>query len=132
MKRLNRRAKKYLRLVARRLPLHNRVRRAYLNALYRDVMEYLKANPWSDTDALFRAFGTPEQISAAFVSEMPPRDLDALVHTRRIVLWIVGISAAVAVLLLAGTVTFLAVRNRQDMDGRIVLTTASCQRGTLL
>ena len=122
MKRLDRRAASYCRRVAGKLPFGGRRKREYLRSLRADVRGYLSNHPWAEPEELAEAFGTPERIAAAFLSEMDDAELYRRVHLRRRVIRLVLLGLGLALLLLTAALAYMILRNRQDMDGHFIVT----------
>ena len=125
MKQLERRARQYCRRVAKKLPFGGEKRKRYLESLQQDVNGYLSDHPWADAEELARVFGQPEQIAVAFVSEMSYAEINARFRARNRALWIVSGAVALAMLLLAAMIVYMIIRNRQDMNGHLVVTAAA-------
>ena len=122
MKRLERRAAGYCRAVARALPFSGRRKRDYLENLRSDVLGYLASHPWADRDELTEQFGAPEDIASAFVAEMSYPEINRRFRARNRVVRLVLLALGIALLALAGMIVYLILRNRQDMDGHLVVT----------
>lgn len=132
VKRLEQRAKRYCRHVARALPFGGAKKRGYLAAIKQDVLRYLSEHPWDGEEKLREVFGSPEQIAAAFVSEMPYEEINNRFRARNRALFIVSVAVILALLLLVGMIVYLIIRNQQDMDGYFVVTSAVSGRRSLL
>lgn len=125
MKRLERSASAYCRQVAKKLPFGGAKRRSYLLSLRQDALGYLSTHPWAEPAELREVFGSPEQIAVAFVSEMSYEEINDRFRARNRVLFLVSAAVVLSLLLLGAMIVYLIVRNRQDMDGHMIVTAAN-------
>lgn len=122
MKQLEKVANAYCKTVAAAIPVHGKKRTEYLRNLRQDAMDYLSTHPWSKADDLCKRFGTPEDISIAFVSEMSMDEINERFRARNRVIKIAMAVAVLALLLLLGAIIWMLIRNHQDMSGYLVVT----------
>ena len=132
MKRLDRRAAAYCRRVAKALPFGGPRKRDYLERLRGDVRSWLSTHPWAEEGELAETFGSPEQIAAAFLSEMPYEELNARIRARKRVVRLVLLALGLALLLVIAALVYMILRNRQDMDGHFIVTQALLGRRSVL
>ena len=132
MKQLDQRAAAYCRRIGRKLPFGGQRKQDYLQSLQEDVGRYLSAHPWAKPEELAEAFGTPEQIAVAFLSEMDDKEIYLRISARKRVVRLVFSGLVLALLLLSAALVYMILRNEQDMDGHFIITQAcGCLQGRI-
>jgi len=122
MKQLERRAAAYCRRIRRKLPFGGQRKRDYLQSLQEDVCRYLSAHPWAKSGDLTEAFGSPEQIAVAFLSEMDDEEIYRRISVRKRVIRLLILGLWLAIGMLAAALFYMILRNQQDMDGHFIVT----------
>lgn len=89
--------KKYVCAVSSFLPCSGKTKKPWLDAIRAQVEDYIAQG--GDPAALAERFGTPQQVAAAYVDEMPTAELLAQLHIRRRVVTTVVLAVYVGVLL---------------------------------
>ena len=132
MKQLDRRAAAYCRRIGRKLPFGGQRKQDYLQSLQEDVGRYLSAHPWAKPEELAEAFGSPEQIAVAFLSEMDDEEIYRRISARKRVVRLVFSGLVLALLLLSAALVYMILRNEHDMDGHFIITQAwGCLQGRI-
>ena len=103
--------RRYYRSIASLLPCSGKQKRLILRSAKDNITSYLLDHPEADFAQIRQHFGTPEEIAAAFVSDMDmPGLLSALRVRKRIFLSV--IATLIAALLLWGTGVAIAVADQ--------------------
>lgn len=115
--------KQYFRQVKRLLPVFKRQRRTYLEQLHSDVTAYLFLHPETDLKTLQERFGTPEEIAASFLDEMPTEKIIHKFHLWKRVISVMVFSLALVFTLLFLTLYGIIITNHRNANGYIKVIT---------
>ncbi len=89
-------AKRYIFRVSRRMPVGGKQKREFLAALQEDVEQYILENPSATRAQLEAQFGSPDDIAADFIAQMPYREINDKFRARN---RIVAVAVAVALVI---------------------------------
>ncbi len=111
-------AKRYIFRVSRRMPVGGKQKREFLAALQEDVEQYILENPSATRAQLEAQFGSPDDIAADFIAQMPYREINDKFRARN---RIVAVAVAVAILVVtiwAAAVISLQQATENKIDGQ--------------
>ena len=107
--------RQYFRSISSLLPCGSKQKRLILGTARNNVAVFLQDHPEADFACIQQHFGTPEEIAAAFVSDMDmPQLLGALRSRRRVFVAVIG--ALAAALLLWGAGVALTVADQHNAN----------------
>lgn len=92
--------KKYVCAVSSFLPCSGKTKKPWLDAIRAQAEDYIAQG--GDPAALAERFGTPQQVAAAYVDEMPTAELLAQLHIRRRVVTTVVLAVVAALAVYVG------------------------------
>lgn len=92
--------KKYVCAVSSFLPCSGKTKKPWLDAIRAQAEDYIAQG--GDPAALAERFGTPQQVAAAYVDEMPTAELLAELHIRRRVVTTVVLAVVAALAVYVG------------------------------
>lgn len=107
--------RKYFRSISSLLPCGGKQKRLILGTARNNVAVYLQDHPDADFAQIQQHFGTPEEIAAAFVSDMDMPELLGALRSRRRV-FVAVIAALIAALLLWGGGVALTVADQHNAN----------------
>ena len=107
--------KKYVCAVSSFLPCSGKTKKPWLDAIRAQVEDYIAQG--GDPAALAERFGTPQQVAAAYVDEMPTAELLAQLHIRRRVVTTVVLAVVAALAVYAGVLLLQLHIIHQDLSG---------------
>lgn len=107
--------KKYVCAVSSFLPCSGKTKKPWLDAIRAQAEDYIAQG--GDPAALAERFGTPQQVAAAYVDEMPTAELLAELHIRRRVVTTVVLAVVAALAVYAGVLLLQLHIIHQDLSG---------------
>ncbi len=107
--------KKYVCAVSSFLPCSGKTKKPWLDAIRAQAEDYIAQG--GDPAALAERFGTPQQVAAAYVDEMPTAELLAQLHIRRRVVTTVVLAVVAALAVYAGVLLLQLHTIHQDLSG---------------
>ena len=107
--------KKYVCAVSSFLPCSGKTKKPWLDAIRAQAEDYIAQG--GDPAALAERFGTPQQVAAAYVDEMPTAELLAELHIRRRVVTTVVLAVVAALAVYAGVLLLQLHTIHQDLSG---------------
>lgn len=107
--------KKYVCAVSSFLPCSGKTKKPWLDAIRAQAEDYIAQG--GDPAALAERFGTPQQVAAAYVDEMPTAELLAELHIRRRVITTVVLAVVAALAVYAGVLLLQLHTIHQDLSG---------------
>mgnify|MGYP006987473157 FL=1 len=107
--------KKYVCAVSSFLPCSGKTKKPWLDAIRAQAEGYIAQG--GDPAALAERFGTPQQVAAAYVDEMPTAELLAQLHIRRRVVTTVVLAVVAALAVYAGVLLLQLHTIHQDLSG---------------
>lgn len=117
MKTQNRTTLAYCKLVGKEIPIPGKRKQAFLNTLCLRVDDFLLNHEEADLGAVEAEFGTPEDISAAFLEEMSyPEIIDKFRVWRR-VMSTLAVALVIIFVALAGTIGHMLIKNSKNSIG---------------
>ena len=75
----------YIRAVKRQLPCSAKTKRRLINQLNKTMSDFLEENPDATLEMLYSGFGTPSQMSAMMIQDLPSSEIQVHQNQRRIV-----------------------------------------------
>lgn len=106
---------RYVRAVSAYLPCSRKVKRPLLADLRQRTEEYI--NDGGNAAALESHFGTPQQVAAAYVDEMPTAELLAELHIRRRIIRIIAIAVITALAIYGAALLWQLYDIHQSLNG---------------
>lgn len=106
---------KYVRAVSGFLPCSGKTKKPWLDAIRAQAEDYIAQG--GDPAALAERFGTPQQVAAAYVDELPTAELLAQLHIRRRVVTTVVLAVVAALAVYAGVLLLQLHTIHQDLSG---------------
>ena len=95
---------RYLWEVREELPGNGRQKKQILSRVEPSVRDFVTENPHADYAAITQRFGTPQQIAASYIEEMSTPELTQQLRIKKRIVYIIGATALVLVLIWAGFV----------------------------
>lgn len=106
---------RYMRRVAHGMPVGGTQKRQFLGELKDDITRYIEENPDATPSQLERQFGSPDDIAADFISQMPYREINCKFHIRTRMFTVAVIAALLFVTIWLSTALF-AMRDALEND----------------
>ena len=114
--------KKYCRAVRRNLPCSGKLKQKIVAEIDMSIRAYMEENPTADYAEIERRFGSPRQITSAYLDEMDHQVLARELKIKNRIVKIVA-AALIAALLMFGITLGIVVYEDYDTDhGYIVVT----------
>ena len=134
MEKRNKHIVRYLREASKWLPCFEKQKRAILEKIRSDLVDYAIENPDVDYEDIVLRYGAPKQISSAYIDELESREVLEKLLIRRKILCTVSVAMAAVVILWIGVVSAALIWHSGSHDGyyveRIVpATEAMCETG---
>lgn len=107
--------KKYVCAVSSFLPCSGKTKKPWLDAIRAQAEDYIAQG--GDPAALAERFGTPQQVAAAYVDEMPTAELLAQLHIRRRVVTTVVLAVVAALAVYVGVLLWQMHMVQDRWDG---------------
>ena len=107
--------KKYVCAVSSFLPCSGKTKKPWLDAIRAQAEDYIAQG--GDPAALAERFGTPQQVAAAYVDEMPTAELLAELHIRRRVVTTVVLAVVAALAVYVGVLLWQMHMVQDRWDG---------------
>lgn len=108
---------RYLRQVARAVPISHKDKTTFLTNLEQQIGLYLSLHPEADFTQLEAHFGTPQQIAGAFISQLTEGELTVRLHLRRQVTAIALATAMAALILFGSALAVMCCTHKDDLSG---------------
>ena len=121
MKALDKQLREYYHSVWVGLSYPGKMKKKLLERLKEQVANYLEENPDADLEMIQNRFGTPQQIAAAALEELPTPEVLQKLRIRKKLITIVGIAVLVAVLLWLGAVIVAMIHHFIAANGYITI-----------
>ena len=112
--------KQYYRDIAKQLPVGRKQKQQILLTITQSVEDYLAAHPLADFQAVQAHFGSPQEITAAYIENMTTPEILKKFRFRKTIIIVVCSVAAVALLMWAAVVGS-ALMNELNQDGGFVV-----------
>lgn len=81
------------------------------------VRDFVTENPHADYAAITQRFGTPQQIAASYIEEMSTPELTQQLRIKKRIVYIIGATALVLVLIWAGFVLAVTIDSHKSING---------------
>lgn len=107
--------KKYVCAVSSFLPCSGKTKKPWLDAIRAQAEDYIAQG--GDPAALAERFGTPQQVAAAYMDEMPTAELLAQLHIRRRVVTTVVLAVVAALAVYVGVLLWQMHMVQDRWDG---------------
>lgn len=107
----------YYRDIKQALSCPRSQKRKFMQDIQCAVSNYLQEHPDADIGAVTAHFGAPQQISDAYLAELPPQKLRQQLTVKKWIVGIIAAAAACALLVWGLTVGIALVNELQDADG---------------
>lgn len=107
--------RRYIRAVSSFLPCSGRTKKPWLDALRVQAGQYIAEG--GDAAALAERFGTPQQVAASYVDELPTAELLAELYVRRRIVTVVALAVVAALAVYAAVLAWQMHILHQDMSG---------------
>lgn len=121
--------RKYVRAVSSFLPCSGKRKKPWLDALRQQAEEYIAEG--GDAATLEQRFGSPQQVAAAYVDEMPTAELLAELHIRRRIVAVVAITLAAMVLIYTAVLAWQQYDIHQSLNGWRERYVTVCERSEI-
>ncbi len=112
----NKLAKKYIRRVSLKMPIIGARKKQFLATLRDEVDEYLAENPQADYPQLEARFGTPEDISADFIVQMPSWEINRRFRIRNRIIAIFAVIALLIAIIWSALMVYLIAAEKKTED----------------
>ncbi len=113
----NKIARQYLHCVSRGMPIHGKQKRQFLAALEEDVIRYIEENPDASASQIQEQFGSPDDIAADFIDQMPHGQIRKKFRVRNRILVVVIIVALFIVGIWSVAVSIALDNAEDERDG---------------
>lgn len=111
----NKIARQYLHCVSRGMPIHGKQKRQFLAALEEDVIRYTEENPDASASQIQEQFGSPDDIAADFIDQMPHGQIRKKFRVRNRIVAVAAIGALLIVAIWLST-ALVAMHDALDND----------------
>lgn len=101
--------KSYYNKIRMQLLCSGRMKKRILSGLKEQIASYLEEEPNADMEMLQNHFGTPQQIAAASLEEMPAPEVLRKIRLRKKLIVIIGIVLLAAILIWLGAVVIAVI-----------------------
>lgn len=108
---------RYLWEVREELPGNRRQKKQILSRVEASVRDFVTENPHADYAAITQRFGTPQQIAASYIEEMSTPELTQQLRIKKRIVYIIGATALVLVLIWAGFVLAVTIDSHKSING---------------
>ena len=88
-----------------------------LSRVESSVRDFVTENPHADYAAITQRFGTPQQIAASYIEEMSTPELTQQLRIKKRIVYIIGATALVLVLIWAGFVLAVTIDSHKSING---------------
>lgn len=108
---------RYLWKVRRELPGGRKQKKQILSRVESSVRDFLAENPNADYAAMEQRFGKPQEIAASCIEEMSTPELTQQLRIKKKILYIIGATALIIILLWAGFVLAAVIDSHRSING---------------
>ena len=113
----NKEIKGYFREIRKCIPGDRKVQKKITEDIRQAVENYLEENPDTDWASLQAHFGTPHQITEAYIADMEADEIMNKLSTKKRIIRIIAITAIVAILIWAICLAITVIKDRKSADG---------------
>ena len=107
---------RYLWEVREELPGNGRQKKQILSRVEPSVRDFVTENPHADYAAITQRFGTPQH-AASYIEEMSTPELTQQLRIKKRIVYIIGATALVLVLIWAGFVLAVTIDSHKSING---------------
>lgn len=119
MKQSDRQLKKYYQEIAQWLPCSGKTKRQIILRIQENILTFILADPDATMQDIYKHFGTPQSIAAAYIDDIDSTRILKTIQIRRMLKRVIITVVAIAVLLWSGLIGWAAYEEWTSVHGYI-------------